>query len=166
MRKLPSITIIIELLNGEKITMYFTILPDGWGDFDDGIILCSPKEMGMQKSIDDLVSVLEEGVRLDSEYGYGKIFKEDVSEYVSEDFITSTKEFLEKVKNIPSMDDIKEISVTLSYNVDDMGDSDEYIEQTTTYVYDRVTKAYTYNISGDFYDNDTYFLDYKDAVKV
>ena len=162
---MPSITIIIELLNGEKITMYFTILPDGWGDYDDGMILCSPKEMGMQKSIDDLVRVLEDGVILDSEYGHGKIFKEDVSEYVSEDFIASAKEFLEKVKSIPSMDDIKEIGVTLSYNVDDM-DSDEYIEQTTTYVYNRVTKAYTYNINGDFYDNDTYFLDYNDAVRV
>lgn len=162
---MPSITIIIELLNGEKITMYFTILPDGWGDYDDGMILCSPKEMGMQKSIDDLVRVLEDGVILDSEYGHGKIFKEDVSEYVSEDFIASAKEFLEKVKSIPSMDDIKEIGVTLSYNVDDM-DSDEYIEQTTTYVYNRVNKAYTYNINGDFYDDDTYFSDYKDAVRV
>lgn len=162
---MPSITIIIELLNGEKITMYFTILPDGWGDYDDGMILCSPKEMGMQKSIDDLVRVLEDGVILDSEYGHGKIFKEDVSEYVSEDFIASAKEFLEKVKSIPSMDDIKEIGVTLSYNVDDM-DSDEYIEQTTTYVYNRVTKSYTYNIVGDFYDDDTYFSDYKDAVRV
>ena len=52
---MPSITIEIELLNGEKIRMYFTILPDGWGDYDDGMILCSPKEMGMQKSIDDLL---------------------------------------------------------------------------------------------------------------
>ena len=63
------------------------------------------------------------------------------------------------------MDDIKEIGVTLSYNVDDM-DSDEYLEQTTTYVYNRVTKSYTYNIVGDFYDDDTYFSDYKDAVRV
>ena len=70
MERVPSILIIFELLNGERIRTEFTIMQNGWGDMDDGIILCSPKEMGMQKSVADLVKLLEDSVCCDSEFGH------------------------------------------------------------------------------------------------
>ena len=167
MKRVPSILIIFELLNGERIRTEFTIMQNGWGDMDDGIILCSPKEMGMQKSGADLVNLLEDSVCCDSEFGHGKIFKEDVSDFTSEDVKKHAMEFLEKVKNIPSMDDIKEITVNLSYDLDDMCDEDgEYIDQSTKYTYNRVTNKYTYTINGSFYNTDTYFNDYNEAERI
>ena len=53
MNIMPSFAILFELLNGEKISIQFSIMQDGWGDMDDGIILCSPREMGTQKTIND-----------------------------------------------------------------------------------------------------------------
>lgn len=164
---MPSILIIFKLLNNEKISLNLIIMQNGWGDMDDGIILCSPKEMGIQKSVSDLVKLLEDSVCCDSEYGHGKIFKEDVTNFTSEDVKKHAMEFIEKVKNIPSMDDIKEITVDLSYDLDDMCDEDvEYIEQSTKYTYNRVTNKYTYTINGSFYNNDTYFNDYKEAERI
>ena len=164
---MKRVLIVFELLNGEKISIVFTIMQNGWGDMDDGIILCSPKEMGMQKSVADLVKLLEDSVRCDSEYGHGKIFKEDVSGFTSEDVKKRAMEFLEKVKNIPSMDDIKEITVDVSYDFDDMRDEDgHFIDQSTKYTYNRVTNKYTYTINGSFYNTDTYFTDYKEAERI
>ena len=45
-------------------------------------------------------------------------------------------------------------------------DEEEFVEQTTTYTYNRVTDKYTYVINGDIYDSDTYFTDYKDAIRI
>lgn len=163
---MPGILIVFELLNGEKIHTQFSILSNGWGDLDDGIILCSPKKMGKQKSISDLVILLENSVCCDSEYGYGKIFKEDVSNYTSEAVKEEAMSFLEKIKNISSMDDIKEISVILTYDCDEMYEDEEFVVQTTTYKYNRITNKYTYEINGNYYDNDTYFTDYNEAVRI
>jgi len=126
-------------------------MQNGCTDMDDGIILCSPKKMGMQKSIADLVKLLEDSVCCDSEFGYGKIFKEDVSNFTSENVKKQAMEFLEKVKSIPSINDIKEITVELTYDLDDVCDEDgEYIVQSTRYTYNRVTNKYTYTINGIF----------------
>lgn len=164
---MPSILIMFELLNGENFRIDFTIMQNGWGDMDDGIIMCSPKQLGTQKSINDLVKLLEDEVCCDSEFGHGKIFKEDVSGFTSEDVKNNAMEFLEKVKSIPSIDDIKEITVVLSYDTEDMCDEDvEYIEQSTTYKYNRVNNKYTYKIDGELYKTDTYFLDYKEAEQI
>jgi hypothetical protein len=62
------------------------------------------------------------------------------------------------------MDDIKKITVDLSY--DTSYETDEYIEQSTTYVYNRLTNEYTYKINGDFYSDDTYFTDYRKATLI
>ena len=161
---MPSFAILFELINGEKISIQFSIMQDGWGDMDDGIILCSPREMGTQKTINDLVNLLEQNVMCDSEYGHGKIFIEDVSMFTSEEVKNNALEFISKIKNIPSMDDIEKITVDLSYDIS--YETDEYIEQSTTYVYNRLTNEYTYKIIGDFYNDDTYFTDYRKATLI
>ena len=65
------------------------------------------------------------------------------------------------------MDDIKEIIVNLSYDLDDMCDEDgEYIDQSTKYTYNIITNKYTCTINGSFYNTDTYFNNYKEAERI
>ena len=65
------------------------------------------------------------------------------------------------------MDDIKEIIVNLSYDLDDMCDEcDQYINQSTKYTYNIITNKYTCTINVSFYNTDTYFNDYKEAERI
>ena len=71
------------------------------------------------------------------------------------------------------MDDIKEIIVNLSYDLEQnvvtiysKDEDGEYIDQSTKYTYNIITNKYTCTINGSFYNTDTYFNNYKEAERI
>ena len=127
----------------------------------DAIVTVSPKQLGEASTVEELITLLTEGVvdgdEWDNEGGV-KIFEKsnpveaDCFDYESEDgdFTTCTfdaYDFINDIRNnVKTMDDIVRIIIS--------GEEMNYRNYTQTYAYDRTTKEYTGEVFGCEFEKD------------
>lgn len=158
----------IELKNGDLIEYQETGC-DGQGDPLVGELYVnnSPRELGISKNIKEMIKKLQKSVHAE-DWGDPLVYLFDENDEVIKKIVNNEKpnldedytddyemeweerekrahlralQFVEKVKQIKSMDEIKKITIS--------GDEYNYDEYFRTYVYDLETGKYTKIIFGD-----------------
>ena len=106
------------------------------GYFDADIsIYVSPKELGLAKSVDELIRLLTEGIVDDISDDGVRVFEKPLPDGWTEDFIQNIRD---KVK---SMDDIVYITIT--------GEEQNYVEYIRSFTYNRETGVYSGYVDGE-----------------
>lgn len=126
---------------------------------DEAIISVSPKQLGMAKTVDEMIQLLTDGVLDESWSGDAiKIFAESNPVMVSvydEDFDFEEEktievdayDFIRDIRdNIHSMDDVESITIT--------GEESNYMEYNQSYTYNRVSGEYTGQVLGCEFEKD------------
>lgn len=149
------VTIQFNLTNGTNVSFSGNGAVGEIGTIDyfkgDAKICVSPRELGICKSVDELITCLTNGVIDECDWEDEpnvKIFAksritegEDGEEYDAYDFVEQIKQ------NIKSMDDIK--SITILGEIQDCGET-----YCCTYTYDLKTKSYTGEEEGEEFESD------------
>ena len=123
-----TLNIVIELKNRKKLkyNAYGYEEAFGPGEYTQVYAYLSPKKLAECSDVEELVKMLKDSVECEGE-----------------PILTDDDGFMEKVKNIPSMQDIAKIYVS---GVEDYDGVNKYSQE---YTYDCVAGRYTYSIDGE-----------------
>lgn len=129
----------IGLKNGDTISFedvsYCGEEPTG-GYFEADIsIYVSPKELGLAKSVDEMIRLLTEGIVDDISDDGANVFEKPLPAGWDDDFIQNIRD------KVQSMDDILYITIT--------GEEHNYVEYVRSYTYNLETGVYSGDVDGE-----------------